>query len=582
MINITKKLYSLLNKKQKKQTLFFLFLLFFSTIFEGLSVALVFPLIKVVIDEGFLAIIEEKISFIEISNLGYENVVFLCLILMVTAYLLKSVYLIFFSWWKSNFILRINNEISGRLFKKYIYSSYTYFFNKNSSEFIRNIYSESRYINQAIDALFKLIIEVFSILIILIVLLYIEFVSTFILFVIFTIFFLLFNMISSKKIKLWGFLKQHYVAKIFKNMQQSFGSIKEIILRGNQKFFSKDFDNLLFNLNEQARKLMFLSEIPKNMLETITVLIVSSLIFFYLFYDNNIINLIPVAGLFGAAALRIVPGFNRIISCKQVLDACYPSVKLIYEEFLDVSQKTEDLTEKKKPIFFKSSIELNKIEYKYPNAKFNVIKSLDLKIKKNDCICIIGNSGSGKTTLVDIISGLLEPNSGEIFLDGIKTSLNTSSWRKLIGYVTQTVYLTDDSIKNNILFGQSDSTQFDKKQFDLAIKYSQLDELISQLQDGVDFNVGENGIKLSGGQRQRIGIARSLYAKPEILVLDEITSSLDNKTSSSLLESLNKLAGKITMIYISHNNQVISNADIVFEIEKDNNNQIQIKKTLNK
>ena len=236
----------------------------------------------------------------------------------------------------------------------------------------------------------------------------------------------------------------------------------------------------------------------------------------------------------------------------------------------------------KKKIVFQNSIELKKIEYKYPNSKLNVIKSIDLKIKKNDCICVIGNSGSGKTTLVDIISGLLEPTSGEIFIDGVKTSLNTSGWRKLIGYVTQTVYLTDDSIKNNILFGESDPTKFDKKQFDLAIKYSQLDQFISQLQDGVDFKVGENGIKLSGGQRQRIGIARTLYTKPEILVLDEITSSLDNKTSSSLLESLNELAGKITMIYISHNNQVISNADIVYEIEKDNDNQILIKKTLNK
>ena len=200
MIEITKKLYSLLNKKQKKQSLFFLFLLLFSTIFEGLSVALVFPLIKVVIDEKFLTSIQENIPFIELSDLGYENVVFLCLILMITAYLVKSIYLIFFSWWKSKFILRINNEISGKLFKKYIYSSYTYFFNKNSSEFIRNIYSESRFINQAIDALFKLIIEVFSILIILIVLLYIEFKSTFMMFAVFAIFFLLFNMISSKKI----------------------------------------------------------------------------------------------------------------------------------------------------------------------------------------------------------------------------------------------------------------------------------------------------------------------------------------------------------------------------------------------
>ena len=184
-------------------------------------------------------------------------------------------------------------------------------------------------------------------------------------------------------------------------------------------------------------------------------------------------------------------------------------MKLIHQEFLDTSDEIKNFEENEKKIIFNNSIELKNIEYKYPKTKFSVIENLDFKINKNDCICIIGNSGSGKTTLVDIISGLLKPTSGEILIDGINTSLNKNNWRKLVGYVTQSVYLTDESIKNNILFGQSDSTPFNKEQFDLAIKYSQLDEFISQLQDGVDFKVGENGIKLSGGQRQRIGIART-------------------------------------------------------------------------
>ena len=154
MILIVKKIYSLLNENQKKQSIFFLILLFFSTIFEGLSVALVFPLIKGVIDEDFFQNVESKFSFLELSNLNHEDIISICLLAIISTYLIKSIYLIFFSWWKSNFILKINNEISGRLFKKYIYSPYTFFFSKNSSEFIRNIYSESRYINSAIDNFF--------------------------------------------------------------------------------------------------------------------------------------------------------------------------------------------------------------------------------------------------------------------------------------------------------------------------------------------------------------------------------------------------------------------------------------------
>tara|TARA_Y100000768_G_scaffold113266_1_gene83451 strand:- start:6915 stop:8690 length:1776 start_codon:yes stop_codon:yes gene_type:complete len=582
MLTIIKKLFSLLNQKQKKQSFFFLVLLFFSTIFEGLSVALVFPLIKIVIDKSFLMDIDSKINFIELSNLSYETVVFYCLILIVAAYLIKSIYLIFFSWWKSNFILRINNEISGRLFKKYVYSSYAYFFNKNSSEFIRNIYSESRYINQSIDALFKFFIEAFSIIIILIILLIIEFKNTILMLIIFIGFLLLFNFISSKKIRDWGFKKQHFVGKVFQSMQQTFGLIKEIILRGNQKFFSNNFDYVLNNLNEQTKKLMFLSEIPKNLLETITVLMISSLIFFYSFNNVGIIDLVPIVGLFGAAALRIVPGFNRIIACKQNLDSCYPSVKLVHEELKEIDTSLTNDKEKMSlsndNFSFEKELELKNINYKYPKAKETVINNLNFKIKKNECICIIGNSGSGKSTLVDIISGLLEPTLGNIFLDGKQVSLNNSKWRNLIGYVTQSVYLADDSIKNNILFGLNQSNKFDEKKFNLAIKYSQLDEFIKQLPEGVDFKVGENGIKLSGGQKQRIGIARTLYSNPKILVLDEITSSLDSNTSASLLKSLNNLTGKITIIYISHNNQVINNANTVYEIIKDEKNLTQLTK----
>ena len=314
---------------------------------------------------------------------------------------------------------------------------------------------------------------------------------------IFGSFLLIFNTITSHRIKTWGFKKQHYVAKIIQNMQQSFGSIKEIILRGNQKFFSKDFDNLLFNVNEQARKLMILSEIPKNLLETITVIIISVLIITYSYSDDDIINLVPVVGLFGAAALRIVPGVNRLIACKQHLDACYPPVKLVHDELKDFNYakeiKLEQGTNFNDNFEFEKEIELKNIEYRYPNSDKSVIENFNLKIKKNDCICIIGKSGSGKTTLVDLISGLLEPINGQILLDGKKVSLNNYNWKSLVGYVTQSVYLIDDSIKNNILVGANSSSEFDEKRFNLAIKNSQLDIFIDQIPEEINFKVGENG-----------------------------------------------------------------------------------------
>lgn len=580
MFNSAKKIIKLLNKEQKNSSVYFLILLIISTIFEGLSIALVFPLIKLITEENYILMINKKIDFLNLENLGSDEIIFYSIILILTTYLLKSLYLVFFSWWKSRYILKVNNYISSKLFKKYIFSPYSYFFNKNSSEFIRNIYSEARYINQSIDAYFKLFIECLSILTILIVLFLIQFKNTLILILILFPLIFLFNFLFSKNIKIWGFKKQHYVAIIFQNLQQSFGSIKEIILRGSQTFFSRQFDQTIYSLNDQTSKLMFISEIPKNILETLTLFLICIIIFITFQEIDNYINIFPIIGLFGAAALRVVPAFNRIISNKQIIDSCYPSVKLIHEELKNEIDINFEIKNKKKNIIksfsFEKDIELKNIEYRYPASNKSVFKNLNLKIKKNDCVCFIGDSGSGKTTIADIISGLLMPINGKIILDGTEVSLYNYQWRKLVGYVTQTVYLMDDTIKNNILFGLEDDIKFDKKRFDTAIKFSQLDNLIKEIPEGVEYRVGENGIKLSGGQKQRIGIARTLYQNPEILVLDEITSSLDEETSLELLNSLNKLSGKITMIYISHNNLVMKNADIVYKIQKDEQNKISL------
>ena len=332
MLESANKIIKLLNKEQKKNSLYFLILLFFSTIFEGLSVALVFPLIKIITDINYLSNLDSKINFLDLSDLDNEKAILLAIILIISVYMVKSFYLIFFSWWKSNFILKINNYISNNLFKKYIFSPYSYFFNKNSSEFIRNIYSESRYINQSIDAYFKLAIEVFSILIILLVLLTIQFESTLLIASFFIPFVFIFNLIFSKRIKDWGFKKQYFVAKILQDLQQSFSSIKEIILRGNQNFFKDQFGRTIFNLNNQTKKLMFISEIPKNLLETIAVCLICIIIFSSFQEVKNFSELAPVVGLFGAAALRVIPAFNRIIAYKQNIDSCYPSVKLVYKE----------------------------------------------------------------------------------------------------------------------------------------------------------------------------------------------------------------------------------------------------------
>ena len=578
MLDSLKKILFLLTSNQKKKTLFFLILLFFSTILEGISLALIFPLVKVITDKEYLLELNSKIPIFDFTIINSEKIVITIILTTILIYFLKTAYLIFFSWWKSRFILHINNNISQRLFTKYIYSPYEYFFNKNSAEFLRNVYGEARYINLFIDALLKTLVETFSIFIVMVTLLLIEFKITIFTFFLFSSLALVFNFFFTNKIKNLSLKKQTYVSKTFQSMNQSFALIKEILIRGNQNFFFGEFKNSLRNLNTPSQLLMFISEIPKNIIEITFVTIVCVVFFISFKLTTDFNEQIPTIALFAVAAMRIMPAFNRLIACKQNIDTCYPSIKIIYDELKNESSLIYQPANKNNDNIehtFKENLTLQNISYKYPKTKNYIFKNLNLKIKKNACICLIGESGSGKTTLVDIISGLLSPHTGKILLDGKKSELNNSGWRRYIGYVSQSTYLTDDTIKNNILFGAKNilNDSFNKKRFNEVLEYSQLNEVINKLPGSEDYNVGENGIKLSGGQRQRVGIARALYIEPKILILDEITSSLDDKTSEELLGSLNLLSGKTTIIYISHNEKVIKNADIILKLLKDKNGE---------
>lgn len=579
MITSVKKVLSILNKDQKIQIFWLFILLFISTIFEGLSIALLFPLMKVIFDTNYLIEIFNKYNLIDLSNIDASKIILFSLIFIFLIYFLKFLFLLFFSWWKSNFIYKFNNNISERLFKKYINSQYSFFFNKNSSEFTRNIYSEGRFVSFFIDTFLKGMVEFLSITIIILVLLTIQFKATIFIFIFFLGFVVIFNFLFTKKIKNWSTEKQQFVADIFKNLQDSFSLIKEILIRGNQEYFINKFNYTNKNLNLKAKLLMFVNEIPKNALEIITIGLICFVVLINFNFDTEVTEMsqiIPIIGLFGAAALRIMPGISRLIAFKQNLDGCYPSINLVHEEI----KKNDDLIDQKTiagaDYDFNEKITFENIKYSYPNSKA-IFNNLSFEIRKTECICVVGESGAGKTTLIDLITGLIQPNKGKILCDNKIVNTNNSNWRKKIGYVAQSTFLIDDTIKNNILFGLSDD-EIDNARFNQAVKYAQLDQFINSLDDKENFVVGENGIKLSGGQKQRIGIARALYYKPDILILDEVTSALDEETSQELLNSLNFLLGKITLIYISHNDMVMKNANTVYDLKKSEENGTLIKK----
>jgi ABC-type multidrug transport system fused ATPase/permease subunit len=280
-------------------------------------------------------------------------------------------------------------------------------------------------------------------------------------------------------------------------------------------------------------------------------------------------NLLSIIGVFVAGAFRMIPSVNRVLSSLQVIRYSRPAISLLHNEFALIKEITEDknLPEAKHKIKFLEHIEIENVSFSYPNVEQPALQNLSIKIKKGECIGFIGASGSGKSTLIDIILGLLKPSTGVVKVDGVDINKNLRNWQNQIGYVPQTIYLTDDTLKSNIAFGVP-TNEIDIDRVWMTIADAQLEDFVYQQSEKLDMVVGERGVRMSGGQRQRIGVARALYGNPSLLVLDEATSALDGSTESSVMEAINRLHGQKTILIVAHRLSTVKNCDRLFEMNK--------------
>ena len=561
-------LISLLPKYWLKNLNIIVFLSLINAIFEILSIGLIIPFISIFIDKTDYL----KENFYFFSKFNNEQYILIILLLFIILFSIKNIFSLLANKKKIDFSHNLNVYLTEKLFSKYINKRFDFYMIKNSSEITRNLLIEiPNFCYSAIISIINLITQSILFFTILIFLLIYNPLVTLIVGLIMVTLGSIIILIQQKKLKLFTLVRQEQQKMMLKLINESIGNIKEIILSKMQNLFSKKF---FFHLNENAKvgKLKdFYFIIPRPSLEILTIIMLFLSVFFLVKFNYSLKEVFIVLGVFSFASVKLIPAVTAILQSIQNLRNNQPVISLLNTELFNNDYDIYEIKNQKDPIISKEKLEFNVIKFndmnfKYLNGNY-IFKDINLEIKKGEKVGIVGKTGSGKTTLVNLLIGLLTPSKGKIYIDDKNIIENLNNWQKNIGYVSQETFLADETLLFNILLQALDEPA-DKERCKYLIRLMDLEKLIDSKNEGLDFIVGEKGIKLSGGQIQRIGIARALYKKPEILILDEATNALDVDTQSKIIKNVYEEMKEKTIISISHDIHALEYCDKIFSINK--------------
>ncbi len=565
------KLKQILSYKQIYGLIILSFLLLFGTVLESFALLSLIPILELILDKKSLQVFKTQIiQYTDLfQNLTYIDFVTLTCIIIIFIYFFKSAYLSLLTFKKNSFISNLNADLSKRLFENILKKEYLFFTEKNSSEIIKYFQVDLSYFGGLCQAYLSLFIDILLSLSVILTLFFIEpnvaLISASVIIPLSGLY-LLFVKRYLNKI---GKERTLIDTKISKSIIEGINGIKEIKINNLEGHL---INQLFKSENKRAKILTWynsLNQIPRNIFEFIAVLTII-IIIIYKIYANDSTPILSTLGIFIAATFRILPSVNRIISSIQSISFFKGSFDIVYKLFKDINNSPEEVNLNK--INFKSDLELVNLNFSY-NNEIEILKNLNLKISKGDFIGFMGESGSGKSTLVNIILGLIQPDSGEIKIDGNKHKA-LYKYKNFASYIPQDVFLFDESISSNIVLDENNKVKSNTRLSDVVRK-ANLEKFISQLPFGLETKVGERGAKLSGGQIKRLAIARALYSNPDLLIFDEATSALDLKTENTFLDEIFLLKKTKTIIFISHNLQSLRDCDKIYKLEKGCLNRIK-------
>jgi len=490
---------------------------------------------------------------------------------LIVIFIIKNAYLVLTGYIKSNYLRSLQVRYGMELFRKYMFADYTFLMGRNPAELLRNCITEvSTVVISILQGILNLFLDVLLIINITVVLFLMQPLVTIFTVAIIGAVAIIFLRFTRKKMERLGKKAQMARRSMVKAVNQGLHGIKETRIMHAEQFFIDDYGAAVQQTARSAKLHALVSSSIKPIFETLAVTALILITFLMYLQNKSIAGVIPVLSAFSIGMIRLLPAIREITSTISTLRYSFYSINPIYEskfipEILHSPELSESFDEDQR-VEFNDRLELKNISYTYPNSATQAVRDVSITVKKGEVVALVGSSGAGKTTLIDIITGLLTPDSGKMLVDGIDVSDRIKEWQMNLGYIPQFIYLADNTLRNNILWGRT-LKKDSKRNFTAAIKAASLTELINQLPEGHGTVIGDRGTRLSGGQRQRVGIARAIYSNPDILVMDEATAALDNVTEREITKAINEMKGEKTMIIIAHRLSTVRNSDKMYLME---------------